>query len=186
MVAIAAILATLAVRELTAVSRRGRHREAVTHLGDIFNATAAYFHERRPTIGVDPVEAPHRCPHPQGSFGGGSTGVTPSLEVRCSDASDGACTPGDEGGAGAYPLTVWTNNTMWISLGYVPTAAHRFHYELITRNSNPDDYGVCHFTVLVYGDDPDDPCNVFRRDGVATFEGVIAGPLQACDAALER
>lgn len=186
MVAIAVILATLAVREITAVTRRGRHREAVTNLGELFNATAAYFHERRPSYSGDPDEAPHRCPHPQGSFEGGATGMTPSLDVRCSDASDGACTPGDGEGAGVYPLTVWTNNPMWISLGFVPTAAHRYHYEIVTHNSNPDGYGVCTFTVIVRGDDPSDPCNEFRREGTATAEGVVAGPLQACPDALGR
>lgn len=186
MVGIAVILATLAVREITAVTRRGRHREAVTHLGEIFNATAAYFHERRPSFSGDPGEAPHRCPSPQGSPGGGSTGVTPALDVACSDASDGACTPGDGDGAGAYPLTAWTNNPMWIALGFVPTSPHRYHFELITSNSNPDGYGVCTFTVIVRGDDPSDPCNEFRREGTATIEGVVAGPLQACPDALGR
>ncbi|MFY0530603.1 hypothetical protein [Nannocystis pusilla] len=58
MVAIAAILATLAVREHAAIKRHERHTEAVTVMGELFNATAAYYHERRPSFTDDGAEAP--------------------------------------------------------------------------------------------------------------------------------
>lgn len=179
-VAIVVILASLAVRELATQTRRARHREAVTVLGELFNATAAFYSERRPSFTGDPAEAPHRCPHPFGEPYGGAAGFTPSLDTRCTDASGGACTPGDGEGSGAYPLTAWTGNPMWIGLGVVQTQPHHHHYNLVTRNTNPDGHGVCTFTVIARGDDPNDPCNEFRRDGVATAEGVIAGPLQGC------
>lgn len=185
-VAIAAILATLAVREHAAIKRHERHTEAVTVMGELFNATAAYYHERRPSFTDDGAEAPHRCPHPPGAPAGGETGFTPSLDIVCSDAAGGACTPGATDIPGAYPLTAWTAHPMWIALGFVQTTPHAHHYDLITHNNNPDDHGVCRFTVVVRGDDDDDPCNEFRRDGVATAEGVIAGPLQACPEALSR
>lgn len=185
-VAIAAILATLAVREHAAIKRHERHSEAVTVMGELFNATAAYYHERRPSFTGDGAEAPHRCPHPLGQPAGGETGFTPPLEVVCRDAGGGACTPGGADVPGAYPLSAWTDHPMWIALGFVQTTPHAHHYNLVTHNSNPDEHGVCRFTVVVRGDDEADPCNEFRRDGVATAEGVIAGPLQACPEALSR
>lgn len=185
MVAIAVILALLAVREIASLTRRARHNEAVTNLGEIFEATAAYFHERRPSRSGDPDEAPHRCPHPLGRPGGGESGFTPALAVDCGDSSTGACSPGSEG-PGAYPLSAWTMNPMWISIGRVMTSPHYFHYDLITENSRPDDYGACTFTVIVRGDDDGDPCNEFRRVGYATADGVVAGPLEGCEEALAR
>jgi type IV pilus assembly protein PilA len=184
--AIAVILATLAVREHAALKRRARNDQAVETIGELFNATAQYFHERRPSFSGDGIEAPHRCPHPLGAPAGGETGFTPALEVRCSDASGGACTLGGDDEPGAYDLTAWTLDPMWIQLGYVQTTPHFHHYNLVTANSNPDEHGVCRFSVIARGDDPSDPCNEFRRDGVATAEGVIAGPLQACPEALSR
>lgn len=186
MVAIAVILALLALREIASLTRRARHNEAVTNLGEIFDATAAYFHERRPSFTGDPDEAPHRCPHPLGRPGGGEAGFTPSLAVVCSDSSTGACSPGGAASPGDYALTEWTNNPMWISIGRVMTGPHYFHYDLITDNTRPDDYGACTFTVIVRGDDEGDPCNEFRRVGYATVDGVIAGPLEGCEAALAR
>lgn len=184
-VVIAAILAALAVREHAALKRHARHSEAVSILGELFNATAAYYHERRPSFTGDGAEAPHRCPHPPGAPAGGETGFTPGLDVVCSEASGGACTPGGDR-PGAYPLSAWTDHPMWIALGFVQTTPHFHHYNLVTHNSNPDEHGVCRFTVIARGDDESDPCNEFRRDGVATAEGVIAGPLQACPEALAR
>lgn len=183
---IAVIVATLAVREHAALKRRARNSEAVTTIGELFNATAAYYHERRPSFRGDGAEAPHRCPHPLGAAVGGETGFTPPLDVDCSASAGGACTPGGGDVAGAYALTAWTGHPMWIALGYVQTTPHFHHYDLVTRNSDPDGHGVCHFTVIARGDDDSDPCNEFRRDGVATAEGVIAGPLQACPEALAR
>lgn len=186
MVAIAAILATLAVREHAALKRRARNDQAVTTIAELFNATAQYFHERRPSFSGDGAEAPHRCPHPTDVPTGGDTGFTPALDVICSEASGGACTPGGADQPGAYPLSAWTNHPMWIALGFAPTTPHFHHYAVVTHNSNPDGHGVCRFTVIARGDDPSDPCNEFRREGIATAEGVIAGPLQGCAEALQR
>ena len=184
MLAIVAILAGLAIREMNVRSRHARHTEAVTEIAEIFDSVAAYFHERRPSRSGG--EAPHRCPHPPGRPAGGETKFTPQMDVVCTDLSTGACVPGDGVGPGEYALTEWTNEPMWISLGRVKTTPHYFHYRVKTVNTIPDAYGGCMFTITAQGDDPDDPCNEFRRVGYASVDGVIAGPLEGCAEALLR
>ena len=147
----------------------------------IVDGTLAYFAEEQ--IDYDP---PHRCPHPNGGPAGGEAGMTPDLDFNCNLGPEGKCLPTAEGleGPGIYDHYLWTDNSVWIGVGFereqgVP---HEFHYNLIAINDLNSAYGACEFTASAHADfDGDGLFSTYSISGTIDQQGEIVGELVIVD-----
>ncbi|HWB74366.1 MAG TPA: prepilin-type N-terminal cleavage/methylation domain-containing protein [Nannocystaceae bacterium] len=181
-VAILGILAAIAIPALTKYMRRSKTSEARIQLAKLFDASSAFFNEEHVERGAVQVisqgagislQAPHRCPHPQGAVAGGPAGTTPGIGVLCNQGPGGRCVPGNAG-AGGYPMTDWTDNAAWNGLNFQMEQAHFFHYNYISSNATTG-YGQCQFTAQAFGDLDDDLVfSTYERTGAADQQGVNA------------
>jgi prepilin-type N-terminal cleavage/methylation domain-containing protein len=182
-VGILGILATIAIPTVGLYARRAKTSEARVHLSKMFDASVSHFMLDRIDRGeVEHIGAgaaltggaTHRCPHPDGSPAGGSTGVTPSFAIDCNAGPGGRCVPAPGGGGGGYyDIAVW-KTTMWDALNFGQESGHFYHYSYGAENSNTG-YGNCHFTAQAFGDlDGDATYSTFERTGAADVNGVNA------------
>lgn len=182
-VAILGILAAIAIPALTKYMRRSKTSEARIQIAKMFDAAAAYFNEEHVERGQVQViglggtisdVAPHRCPHPAGSAGGGQAGLTPDID--CNLGPGGRCVPagGGGGGPGYYAMTLWTDNPVWNGLNFQQEQGHFFRYNFQAANTGSG-FGECQFTSQAFGDlDNDLVMSTFERAGAADRNGVNA------------
>jgi len=146
----------------------------------IVAGTLAYFSESHPLDGYPP----HRCPAPEwepdplGSF---SSGITPYLTLNCNESPDGQCGAIDETGGpfkpGEYAAVIWTDNPIWVLVGFAKLTPHAFHYAL-NVNNEPDEYGRCSFTASAYADFDDDIVfSTYELRGTVDQDGPVLEPL---------
>ncbi len=184
-VAILGILAVVAVPALQKYMRKAKTAEAKTQLAKLYDATSSFFkseHADRGATGFlgagGAVEdlAPHRCPHPDGSPGGGEATATPDLGLNCNEGPGGRCVPAVGGGGAAYyEISEWNDNPVWNGLNFLQEQAHYFHYNFIAVNEVTG-YGACQFTAQAFADLDDDAIfSTYERSGAADLQGVNAG-----------
>mgnify|MGYP003574259393 FL=1 len=184
-VAILGILAAIAIPALTKYMRRSKTSEARIQIAKLFDAASAYFNEEHVNRGAVALigsggsianAAPHRCPHPAATPGGGSAAspYTPD-SADCNAGPGGRCVPAVNGsGGGYYDMTEWTDNPMWNGLNFQQEQAHYFHYNFVSSN-NPTGFGACQFTAQAFGDlDADSTFSTYERSGAADQNGVNA------------
>ncbi len=183
-VAILGILAAIAIPALTKYMRRAKTSEARTQLAKIFDSTSAYFNEEHVDRGATNVigsgagvtaSAPHRCPYLVATPGAGTTTPTPPITFNCNAGPGGRCVPfaGAAGGAGYYPITFWTDNTVWNGLNFQQEQGHYFHYQFVYSNNVSDGFGQCQFSASAFGDlDDDGIFSTYERSGAADSSGV--------------
>ncbi len=169
---------------ITQELQRARVDEAAENIAMLFRATAEYHALEHPAPG--PALGVHRCPHAPGQVSA-DTGLTPPLEVRCSDGPGGRCTPVSDRqaaaeGPGVYDPRLWRDDPVWSALQFRKYERHRFHFAYEARNEppGPDGVSACAFTVTASADlDGDGRPTVYRRSGVADRDGVRpTGPLE--------
>lgn len=143
----------------------------------IVDGTIAYFEAEHPSA-EEPDLPLHLCPHPEGGPLAGAAGYTPELALNCNEAPDCLCTPGSAGGGvGSYPLSLWTDNSVWQGVGFSKQDAHAFHYNLEINNVLTG-YGACTFTARAVGDfDDDGVFSTYERRGSLDENGVTLEPL---------
>jgi type IV pilus assembly protein PilA len=181
-VAIIGILAAIAIPALSKYMRQAKTSEAKAGIAKIFDGNVAYFqtpHVERGSVntigagGNVASGAPHKCPQ-MTSSPISSTGLTPSLGVKCALGPGGRCIPAvNATGIGYYEISLWGNNT-WNSLNFQQEQGHYFHYNFIYANSGTG-HGECQFTAQAFADmDSDDIYSTFERAGAADQNGVNA------------
>jgi prepilin-type N-terminal cleavage/methylation domain-containing protein len=183
-VAILGILAVIAVPALQKYMRRAKTAEAKTQIAKLYDAASSYFKsehaERGATAFIEQGGqvadlAPHKCPHPAGSPGGGQAGLTPDQATDCNAGPGGKCVPASGGGgAGYYDIALWNDNPVWNGMNFLQEQAHFFHYNFIAVN-NTTGYGQCQFTAQAFADlDADGIFSTYERSGAADQQGVNA------------
>jgi len=165
--------------------RQAEIDEAIADLEAIVAGNLAYFSEPHPVDDTDEngnPYPPHRCPagysESEPHLGPFSSAVTPGIAFNCNDSPDGLCVPTpDGGGAGVYPVSLWTDNSVWARIGFSKMSPHAFHYELIMDNE-PDEYGRCSFTARAWADFDDDVFfSTYERQGRVDKDGPVLEPL---------
>ena len=187
-VAIIGILAAIAIPALTKYMRKARTSEAKAQIAKMFDAASAYFNEEHVERGETVILgsggtvknlAPHQCPQRIAGAGGatGSAGTTPEINFDCNAGPGGRCVPqmGSGGGAGYYPMTLWTDNGVWNGLNFQQEQGHYFHYNFQYLNTTTG-FGTCQFTAQAFGDLDGDKSlfSTFERSGAADQNGVNA------------
>jgi prepilin-type N-terminal cleavage/methylation domain-containing protein len=183
-VAILGILAVIAVPALQKYMRRAKTAEAKTQIAKLYDAASSYFKSEHAERGATQfIEqggqvadlAPHKCPHPAGSPGGGQALLTPDIGTDCNIGPGGKCVPATGGGAaGYYDIALWNDNPVWNGMNFLQEQAHFFHYNFIALN-NTVGYGQCQFTAQAFADlDADGLFSTFERSGAADIQGVNA------------
>lgn len=124
----------------------------------------------------------HRCPHPNASPSGGTSGITPSPANNCACGPLGGCIPEADPVApdvGVYNLGLWQNNTIWAALGFEKPVGvpHRFHYEFDAENVD-DGYGTCSFKAIAYVDYGNDiEFMTYTISGFLSERGAVVEPI---------
>ncbi|MFV8754180.1 type IV pilin protein [Nannocystaceae bacterium ST9] len=183
-VAILGILAVIAVPALQKYMRRAKTAEAKTQIAKLYDAASSYFKSEHAERGATQfIEqggqvmdlAPHKCPHPSGSPGGGEATVTPDANTDCNQGPGGKCVPAaGGGGAGYYDIALWNDNPVWNGMNFLQEQAHFFHYNFKAVNTTTG-YGQCQFTAQAFADlDADTIFSTYERSGAADIQGVNA------------
>ena len=176
-VAILGILAAIAIPALTKYMRRSKTSEAKTNIAKMFDGVSAYYnaeHVERGKVdilgngGAKSNLAPHRCPTITGD---NVSLVTPKIGLNCNTGPGGRCQPAVTGGT--YPMSEWSDNTVWNAINFVMEQGHYYHYGFKAKNSGT--YGQCQFTAQAFGDlDDDGTFSTFERAAAASVDGITA------------
>lgn len=124
----------------------------------------------------------HRCPHPDASPSGGTSGITPSPANNCACGPLGGCIPDADPVApdlGVYDLRLWQNNPIWAALEFEKPVGvpHRFHYEFDAENTD-DGYGTCSFRAIAYVDyGSESEFMTYTISGVLDERGAVVEPI---------
>ncbi len=105
--------------------------------------------------------------------------ATPDVGLDCTLGPEGRCVPnmGGDWAAGHYGSTLWTDNPMWIGVGFEKTKPHSFHYNFTMVNEF-DGYGACQFTAAAFGNfDADYIFSTYELRGSIDENGSILQPL---------